>query len=63
MEKKDLVWINVDQMQMGVGGDNSWGAQVHPEYTITPSMRKYSFVIQPIRTLERIAEQARQIWF
>ena len=63
VEKKDLVWINIDQMQMGVGGDNSWGAQVHPEYTITPSMRKYSFVIQPIRTLEGIVEQARQIWF
>lgn len=43
-----MVWVNVDLLQMGVGGDTSWGAQVHPEYTITPSVRSYSFTLQPI---------------
>lgn len=47
--KKDLVWLNIDHRQMGVGGDNTWGAQVHPEYTITPKEWKYSFTIEPAK--------------
>nr|WP_304958678.1 hypothetical protein [uncultured Parabacteroides sp.] len=34
--------------QMGVGGDNTWGAQTHPEYTITPTAREYSFLMIPV---------------
>lgn len=63
IQKKELVWVNVDMLQMGVGGDNSWGAQVHPEYTITPLPRKYSFVIQPVDIAESISRQARRVWF
>lgn len=63
IRKKDLVWVNIDLLQMGVGGDNSWGAQVHPEYTITPLPRKYSFVILPVDVSENIGKQARQMWF
>lgn len=48
VEKKDFIWINVDHAQMGVGGDNTWGAKVHPEYTITPDPISYSFTIYPI---------------
>lgn len=48
IEKKDMVWLNIDHRQMGVGGDNTWGAQVHPEYTITPEACTYSFTIQPL---------------
>ena len=46
--KKDMVWLNIDHRHMGVGGDNTWGAQVHPEYTITPHEWQYSFTIQPL---------------
>lgn len=49
VEKKDLVWVNIDHRQMGVGGDNTWGAQVHPEYTITPDACTYTFTIQPLK--------------
>ncbi len=45
IDKKDMVWVNIDHRQMGVGGDNTWGAQVHPEYTITPHEWQYSFTI------------------
>lgn len=39
---------NIDFLQMGVGGDTSWGRLVHPEYTIpAKSIYKYSFTIQP----------------
>ena len=33
---------------MGVGGDNSWGAEVHEEYRVMPHEYYYSFVISPI---------------
>ncbi len=49
IERKPLVWLNIDHAQMGVGGDNTWGAQVHPEYTITPEPIHYSFTIQPLK--------------
>lgn len=26
--------VHIDHLQMGVGGDNSWGLPVHAEYTI-----------------------------
>ncbi|MDD2204709.1 MAG: glycoside hydrolase family 2 TIM barrel-domain containing protein [Bacteroidales bacterium] len=47
IEKQPLIWVNIDHRQMGVGGDNTWGAQVHPEYTITPHKWSYGFTISP----------------
>lgn len=48
LRKKEMVWVNIDHAQMGVGGDNTWGAQVHPEYTITPGIIAYSFTISKL---------------
>lgn len=42
-----LQW-NIDYLQMGVGGDTSWGRFVHPEYTIPANKTyHYSFTLQP----------------
>ncbi len=30
-------WLRIGQMQMGVAGDNTWGAQTHPEFCIDNS--------------------------
>ncbi|MBI9064287.1 MAG: hypothetical protein JEZ14_20045, partial [Marinilabiliaceae bacterium] len=38
----------VDYAQIGVGGDNSWGARVHPEYCIPARNYSYSFTIIPL---------------
>ena len=61
--KKDIIWLNIDHQQMGVGGDNTWGAQVHPEYTITPREWKYSFTLQPLGAKDDAAKQAHKCWF
>jgi beta-galactosidase len=45
----NTVQWNIDYLQMGVGGDTSWGALVHDEYTIKPQKYEYSFTIQPIK--------------
>jgi beta-galactosidase len=33
---------------MGVGGDDSWGARTHPEYTLPAKQYQYEFVIEPL---------------
>lgn len=63
IEKKDMVWLNIDHLQMGVGGDNTWGAQVHPEYTITPCAWEYSFTLQPLNAQSDAVELSHKAWF
>ncbi|MDO4497423.1 MAG: glycoside hydrolase family 2 TIM barrel-domain containing protein [Bacteroidales bacterium] len=48
IEPQPLVWLNIDHQQMGVGGDNTWGAPVHSEYTITPHGWSYGFTLLPL---------------
>ena len=45
----NTVQWNIDYLQMGLGGDNSWGALVHEKYTIEPKTYRYSFSIQPAK--------------
>lgn len=47
--KRDFVNVNIDAVQMGVGGDTSWGAMAHKKYQIDAKNRSYSFVISPIK--------------
>jgi len=39
---RDMITVNLDGWQMGVGGDNSWGALPHDEYRIK-GKAKYEF--------------------
>lgn len=59
IEKKDMVWLNIDSKQMGVGGDNTWGAQTHPEYTITPVAHSYSFFLIPVDGQTALSKRAK----
>jgi beta-galactosidase len=43
-----LTAVHIDLQQMGVGGDNSWGARTHPEYRLSESGYSYSFKIIPV---------------
>ena len=47
LEKSGKVYLNVDWKQMGVGGDNSWGARTHAAYVLAPGVIEYSFIIVP----------------
>ncbi len=38
--------MNIDCVQMGVGGDNSWNLPVNDKYLIKPGQYKYSFKIK-----------------
>lgn len=39
--------LHLDHQQMGVGGDNSWGARTHPEYTLPPGEYAYTLKLRP----------------
>ena len=47
--KRDLININIDQSQMGVGGDNSWGFMPREKYQIKPGNLSFSYMIRPIQ--------------
>ena len=47
VEFRDLVSLHIDWKQMGVGGDNSWGARPLPKYQITPARYEYGFQLSP----------------
>jgi beta-galactosidase len=49
IKKRDLVNINIDYRQMGVGGDNSWGHMALEQYQIQPRDLSYSYVIRPLK--------------
>ena len=49
IEKRDLVNINIDYKQMGVGGDTSWGRMPHKEYQIEADNLSYSYTIKAVK--------------
>ena len=61
MKKQNFIDLNIDYNQMGVGGDDSWGAKPHPEYRLTANDYSYSFRFRPYSTItdnpEKLAEQ------
>ena len=48
VQNRDLTSLNIDYRQMGVGGDNSWGARTHPEYMLNGKTYGYSFIMIPM---------------
>ena len=47
VKPKDLVTLNIDYLQRGVGGDNTWGAPVHDQYKIPAKEYQYDFTLIP----------------
>ncbi len=45
--RKPLVTLNLNYKQTGVGGDDSWGARPHAEYTLYPKEYSYRFRLRP----------------
>jgi beta-galactosidase len=45
---RGIITLNLDYQQMGVGGDNSWGALPHPQYRMPPKEYNYRFRLTPV---------------
>jgi beta-galactosidase len=46
--RRDLVEVRLDWHQMGVGGDNSWGAEALPKYRLPLREYEWAFRLRPI---------------
>jgi beta-galactosidase len=55
-----FVNLNIDLGQMGVGGDDSWGARVHPQYRLLENSYEYSFRIRPVTREDDVLTLAKQ---
>ena len=42
-------YLNIDHKMMGVGGDNSWGAKPHSNYSIAPGNYNFRLVLKPVK--------------
>jgi beta-galactosidase len=47
-KKRDFIDVNIDYKQMGVGGDDSWGAQPYPAYRLPAKEYTFSFSMKPV---------------
>jgi beta-galactosidase len=60
IKPRELVNLNVDLGQMGVGGDDSWGAMIHPEYRLLEKKYEYSFRLRPIVKEDDVLKLAKE---
>lgn len=56
IKKHPWTSLNIDYKQMGVGGDNSWGALPHPQYLLAVKPYSYTFRLRPYDTAKEQAE-------
>ncbi len=48
LKKRNFISLNIDLKQMGVGGDNSWGARTHTKYILPDKVYKFNYKLMPI---------------
>lgn len=48
MERSEDIFLNIDHLQLGVGGNNSWGATALSDYQLTAPTYEYTYRIQPL---------------
>ena len=48
IQPRDLISLNIDYKQMGLGGDNSWGARTWAKYLLDAEDLTYSYTIRPL---------------
>ena len=49
IDRRDIVALNVDLQQRGLGGDTSWGAQPMDQYRLLDKKYSYSYIIRPAK--------------
>jgi len=57
LKQRDDITLHLDYKQMGVGGDNSWGAQTHPEYTLPARDYSYQYRLKAFSSRNEAAAQ------
>jgi len=63
LPRRENLTVNIDHKQMGVGGDNSWGARTHPEYCLPAKPYQYKFRLTPLTGTEDSIEKLVRVSF
>ncbi len=58
---RDEIALHLDYRQMGVGGDDSWGAVPRHEYTLWPQDLAFRYLLRPLAPGDDPAELARTL--
>lgn len=61
LTKRDYIYVNLDLKQMGVGGDDSWGARTHKEYTLFPQNYIFKLILKPIKAGDNLMMESKKI--
>jgi beta-galactosidase len=48
LPRRNFIEVQLDHVQMGIGGDNSWGADVHDKYLVPAIPYDYSFTLKAL---------------
>jgi beta-galactosidase len=48
IDPRRSIYINIDLKQLGVAGDNTWGARPLPQYRMLDDTYSYSYIIRPV---------------
>ncbi len=59
LTRRDEVCLNIDLAQMGVGGDNAWGAWPHKQYLLQEKKYSHKFVMRPLAAGDDPGERSR----
>ena len=51
---RDLISVNIDYDQMGVGGDDSWGKKTLKKYSLSESEYQYGFWLRLVTSDENL---------
>ena len=49
VQKENFVAVSIDYKQMGIGGDDSWGARTHKEYTLPAKEYKFAYYLRLLK--------------
>ncbi len=60
LQERDFVALNLDLKQMGVGGDNSWGAKPHPQYQLPAKEYRFSLRLRPFSKDDNLLELSNE---
>jgi beta-galactosidase len=64
LPRDEIITLNLDYKQMGVGGDDGWTerARPHPEYRLPLKHYQYRFRLQPYsQVMGKMADNARRV--
>jgi beta-galactosidase len=60
LKERDFIFVNLDYKQMGVGGDDSWGARPHAEYCLPQKEYSYKFRLKPFTKKDDLMKVSKE---